>query len=373
MFQGRYSRSQTMEAPLHQSLRPALEAAIAGDRASGRWPINAIKLLMEMDYGRYAIPLRHGGFGPAYAGQLYAYRTIARISLSAALILTQRDAACELIAQSDNPVKEDILPKQANGSAFTTVGISQLTTSRLGPDGLPKLRAVREPGGFRLTGRIPWVTGAAFCDVIVAGAVLDDGSQILLALPVPSDGVTVCEPFQLMALSDTCTAAIDLDNVFVDEDLLLRGPAPKVLAERSPVKGMTVTAVGIGLADALAERLQGLIAPRREAIDAHVRENNTVDAPVKRIISDYADLAAKFDGAVGRLAVGQPPPDDSAGALRPWVNAALVRLAVAHLNVSKGGGFVAGHDAERLLREAMFFQVWSSPAEIQAATLSRLS
>jgi hypothetical protein len=39
------------------------------------------------------------------------------------------------------------------------------------------------------------------------------------------------------------------------------------------------------------------------------------------------------------------------------------------LAASKGAGFVAGHPAERAVREAMFFLVWSCPQPVVSAAL----
>ena len=45
------------------------------------------------------------------------------------------------------------------------------------------------------------------------------------------------------------------------------------------------------------------------------------------------------------------------------------RAAQAYLAASKGAGFVVGHPAERAVREAMFFLVWSCPQPVVSAAL----
>ena len=47
----------------------------------------------------------------------------------------------------------------------------------------------------------------------------------------------------------------------------------------------------------------------------------------------------------------------------------MLRAAQAYLAASKGAGFVVGHPAERAVREAMFFLVWSCPAPVVSAAL----
>jgi len=50
--------------------------------------------------------------------------------------------------------------------------------------------------------------------------------------------------------------------------------------------------------------------------------------------------------------------------LRQRANSLVTRAAQASLTASKGAGFVVGHPAERLLRESMFFLVWSCPQPV---------
>jgi hypothetical protein len=47
----------------------------------------------------------------------------------------------------------------------------------------------------------------------------------------------------------------------------------------------------------------------------------------------------------------------------------VLRAAQSYLAASKGAGFVSGHPAERAVREAMFFLVWSCPQPVVSAAL----
>jgi hypothetical protein len=55
--------------------------------------------------------------------------------------------------------------------------------------------------------------------------------------------------------------------------------------------------------------------------------------------------------------------------IRQRANSLVLRAAQAWLAACKGAGFVTGHPAERLVREAMFFLVWSCPQPVLAAAL----
>jgi hypothetical protein len=59
--------------------------------------------------------------------------------------------------------------------------------------------------------------------------------------------------------------------------------------------------------------------------------------------------------------------------IRTRANSLALRSTQALLAASKGAGFVSGHFAERAVREAMFFLVWSCPAPVVAAALRELA
>ena len=59
--------------------------------------------------------------------------------------------------------------------------------------------------------------------------------------------------------------------------------------------------------------------------------------------------------------------------LRADANGLVVRAAQAALTASKGAGFVVGHPVERLVRESLFFLVWSCPQAVSDAVLCDLA
>jgi hypothetical protein len=63
------------------------------------------------------------------------------------------------------------------------------------------------------------------------------------------------------------------------------------------------------------------------------------------------------------------PSTPTAESVRQKANSLVLRAAQAYLAASKGAGFVVGHPAERAVREAMFFLVWSCPAPVVSAAL----
>lgn len=336
-----------------------------------RWPHESIELLRQAGFFRRAVPESFGGDGASYADVLRGYETVARGCVSTALLLTQRDGACDLVLRGDNePLRRRLLPEHAAGRRFASIGISQLTTST--GAGRSKMTAAADGDGFVLNGVMPWVSGAFRCDEIVTGAVIDDGRQLLACVPTNLPGVTVEPPMKLLALESSCTSRVRCEGARIGPELIVRGPAEHVLNMRSPVKGFTVAAVGVGLARAIHQRLSELAAARaaelRPAAQTLGERLDAVRARLYAAVEAAADKRRRAAGASAGVADDESP----SGAIRVEINAMLTHLASALLTASKGGGFVRGQPAERLLREAMFFHVWSAPEDIRAATVARL-
>ncbi|MGZ3489117.1 MAG: acyl-CoA dehydrogenase, partial [Isosphaeraceae bacterium] len=78
-------------------------------------------------------------------------------------------------------------------------------------------------------------TAAERADVLVTGALLDDGRQMLIALPVDRAGQTVRPAFELAALQASCTTEVILEHVRVSAADLLAGPSADLSAQPGAV------------------------------------------------------------------------------------------------------------------------------------------
>ena len=334
---------------------------------TGEWPESTLAHLTAADAWAWVIPTAFGGRGLDAAEQMLAYEAIAAGCMSSLLIITQRDAACEYIAASENPAKADLLPKLARHELMTTVGISQVTTSRQGVR--PALTARPNNGGYVLNGFMPWVTAAVKSDFLVTAAVVEqeskttgpakDAQQILAMLPCKAKGVTIDRPLQLMALESSLTSEVHCKNVKIDAGLVLNGPAPHVVSTgRSTVKPLVVAVSGIGLAKAIVKHIHAYAA----------RE--------KGPLADLAEeLEFRCEAVRDRLYRFVPQSDPAQEEvpkteLRIAVNDLLMRLVVAIMTLGKGSGFVRQMEAQRLVREALFFLVWSAPEDVRVGTLA---
>jgi alkylation response protein AidB-like acyl-CoA dehydrogenase len=330
-------------------LAPALEA-------DDGWPGHQFVRLAETGVLGWVIPREYGGADVSQAGLMHGYLRLSAACLVTAFVLTQRNGACQRIATSDNEqLKAELLPALAAGDLFATVGISHLTTSRQHWK-KPTVAATASPDGFTLEGNVPWVTGARFAQSIVTGGTCADGRQVLVALPTDLAGVSVLEPPRLMALNASQTGSVRLEHVQVPERFVLAGPVENVMKRGAGggAGSLTTSALALGHAENALVRLRGEAEQRPDLQEIH------------------EPLAAEQRGIAGDLlamARGEAPAAVSIESIRQRANSLVLRAAQAYLAASKGAGYVAGHPAERIVREAMFFLVWSCPQPVASAAM----
>jgi alkylation response protein AidB-like acyl-CoA dehydrogenase len=347
--------------PLDVRVLDALAGLADRADADAGWPGECWKLLQDAGVLRWSIPVEHGGTGLGHHELLSGYEQIAGACLTTAFILSQREAAVRrLLANPVPALLQRYLPALAAGEQFASVGLSQLTTSRqhqspallatpLGPAG--------KPTGYRLEGLIPWVTGADQADFLIVGGTLADGRQVLCVMPTDRPGVTVEPPAPLMALEGSRTSQIHCAGVELEKDLLLAGPAEKIMsAGRGGVGGLETSCLALGSAGAAVDHLMREAAARPDLLETALR---------------FEEARQATRAHLHRLADGEPEQADLI-ALRVECTRLALQASQVALTMSKGAGFVVPHPAQRWVRQSAFFLVWSCPRPAAEGLISHL-
>lgn len=339
-------------------------AALAGETDhTGQWPAEQLRLCGQYGVFEWFLDTRWGGQNWNEEQTVRGYLALSASCLTTAFILTQRTGACRRIAGCGNAeLKQKLLSDLASGKLFATVGISHLTTSRRHL-AKPVLAAEAIPGGYRLSGFSPWVTGATAADNLVLAATLIEGGeatdrQLLMAVPTSLTGLKVADPLQLVAVSASCTGPVELNQVEVSEEWLIAGPSPDVMATGTGAStgGYETSTLAIGVSQAALDYLSAEAATRDD-----------LRAPCDALWIEHRQLLADL------LALTRGQSTCSKESLRGRANSLVLRATQAALAAAKGTGFVVGHPAGRWCREALFFLVWSCPRPVAAANLCELA
>lgn len=353
------SQPAPFDTPEFEALLADLSSRAADVDQQGTWPEWQFSRLAEEGVLGWVIPIEYGGSEIDPEMLIFGYERLATACLTTTFILTQRNGACQRIAGCDNDqLKAELLPDLCAGRLFATVGVSHLTTSR---QHLSQPAVQVKPSGdsFVLNGQIPWVTGAKPADYVVTGGTCEDGRQVLMALPTKLGGVTMHDPAPLLALDGSLTGSIGLEDVQVDQRYLLAGPVEGVMKQGQG--GGTGSVATSALAVGLSGRSIALLMQESD------RRPDLKDV-VDPFAAEWSNL--RFD--LYSAARGEATPETphlTSESIRQRANSLALRSTQALLAATKGAGFVSGHPAERGIREAMFFLVWSCPQPIVTAAL----
>lgn len=344
------------ETPEFDTLLAALAAETGRYDLEAAWPGDSLDRLRDGGVLAWTVPDEFGGALRSATDVTRGYQRLATACLVTTFVLTQRNAAVQRIAASVNEaVRTELLPPLARGELFATVGISHLTTSRQHL-ATPAVVARVDGDDFVLDGTIPWVTGGVEADVIVGGGTLDDGRQILAALDTDDPGLTALEPATLMALNGSRTGAVRVEGVRVPPERVIAGPVEAVMKQGlgGGAGSVTTSALALGAAQSSIAGLGEEAERREDLVESHrplAEEATTLERDLYRLVDEGAECGLDAEG------------------IRRRANSLVLRAAQALLAATKGAGYVRGHAAERHVREAMFFLVWSCPQPVVRAAL----
>jgi len=325
------------------------------------WPAESWEALKEAGVLSWNVPLEFGGADLNSVEMTYGYTRLAEACLTTTFVLTQFNAACQRINWSeDRNLKTSVFNELITGTMFATVGISHLTTSRQHLS-KPSVTAKKTSKGWLLNGFVPWVTGAVHADYIVTGGVCDDGTQILGLVNTDFPGVEIQSPIEMLSMTGSQTGAVSLNQVTIPAGNLIAGPVENVMKRPDGQGGagsLTTSALALGVARRAILRLEAEAEQRPDLLEIF----NPFHAEYQAIMAEMFEAlnSGTLNGSISEK-------------IRERSNSLVIRASQALLAAVKGAGFVKGHPAERAIREAMFFLVWSCPQPVVNANLKEFA
>lgn len=319
---------------------------------------------------RIGVAASDGGTGGDVCDATDVIAALAEYSLTAAFVLWAQRSFVEYVISSPNkPLRERWLAPVLDGRRAGASGLSNAMKFLAGVEAL-QIDAVDTDSGWRLDGRMPWVTNLRRPDFVVAAAVTrgPDRPSAVVALPGERAGMHRKPDLDLLALRGSNTAAIDVKAVEIDDADVFHHDGPSFLRSVRPGFLGLQCGMSIGLArTALETARAGCRADRHVLIPR-------VEAATKDLI---ATTAALYEGVrAGRFVTNAVPLFE----LRIRLSN-LVQEAV-HLELQASGGRAYLLDPPsgfgRRWREAAFVPVVTPSvtqlqAELQNHHLARVA
>ena len=283
---------------------------------------------------------------------------VARYSGALAFLQTQHQGISGMLAGSPNrALAEAYLPHTHDGTKLVGVGFSQLR--RPGP---PICRAERVEGGYRVDGRVPWVTGFGFFHEFTVGAGLPDGQAVFGLVPLrETETVRPTPPMRLAAMEAAGTVAVDLDGFFLADERVIAVRPAGWISQSDEINIAQQGSFAIGCAQAGIDVLAG--NAERRGLDFAERSREALQAELDGIREEAERWAgqASTENVAARLD------------LRARMIDLMVRCAHAAVVSSSGAANSMDHPAQRIYREALVFSVSAQTGPIMDATLGKIA
>ncbi|MBD0710865.1 MULTISPECIES: acyl-CoA dehydrogenase family protein [unclassified Streptomyces] len=258
-----------------------------------------------------------------------------------------------LVKSPHTALRDRWLPELATGRKRSTAGFAYLRQPE------PPVSARETDGGWRLDGRVPWMTGWGLADMAVLGAVAPGDRALFVRAdcgPRARDGLVAVDSAPLWAMDGTHTSAVEIRDLFVPhEDVISLEPR-------------TEWAHGYDLENANAQ--PAVFGHLRAAVDLLLATAPRAGAAYETLALRLAEQAARLRTEAYALRDEQPPEKEVAA--RTGIRAAAldlgVRAATACVAATGGRAVRYGDTAGRLAREALFHLVQAQTPGLREAT-----
>jgi alkylation response protein AidB-like acyl-CoA dehydrogenase len=312
----------------------------------------------------------HLGADASFGVAIDAMRAVSRRCGSTGFLTWCQDVCGLYMEQSGNPaLTGERLAGHIAGRSFGGTALSNPMKAFAGIEKM-LLRATRVPGGYKVSGALPWVSHIGpgqYCGAIAA--VLDEGGErshdIMFLLDIGEDVVLRHCP-EFSGMEGTSTWGVRLEDHFVGEDVLIADPAAPFIARIRAAFILLQAGMAVGVA-------QG-------AIDS-IEEAEPLLGHVNRFLHDRPDeLQAEFDELGARVArLAETPYDGDRDYLLEVLDARaqgaefVLRATQSALLHQGARGYLMDSAPQRRIREAHFVAIVTPAIKHLRWEMDRLS
>jgi alkylation response protein AidB-like acyl-CoA dehydrogenase len=279
--------------------------AVENDR-EGRFPAEAVEALGKAGLLGLTIPTAHGGLGQGQAAFAEVVATLAERCPSAAMIYTMHVSAVAVIAAA--PKQESLLAEIARGKHLSTLAFSEKGSRS--HFWAPVSRAMRAPGGVKLSAEKSWVTSAGHAQSYVTTALSPEAKtpteSTLYLVRAENPGLSVPGPWDGLGLRANGSAPMRLASCIVPDADRLTDDGKGFDAKTGivlPWFNLGCAAMSLGLSrTALAGAKKHVKEARFEHLGASLAEAlPTVRAQIAEMQILVDGMALRVDGTVRAL------------------------------------------------------------------------
>lgn len=325
----------------------------------GLYPGTALRALGAQGAFRHHLATQRADGASDLPGAIDALAAIGRSCGSSAFMGWCQDACAWYVEQGASDVlRRELLPQLASAEVLGGTGMSNPMKYFASIERLA-LSGARVPGGWRVSGRLPWVSnlgpdhvfGTAFMPLQADGTPRSGpGVEVMALMRCDWPGLRLEPVPPFLAMDGTGTYALVFDAVFVPDDHVLADPiGPWLKRIRN---GFVMLQVGIG-----AGIVQGCVDLMREANLRLGHVNAFLDDGPDQIEDELGALRER----VAALAPSVLDPDDACFAqvltARLMTSELTLRATQSAMLHTGALGYALASPAQRRLREGYFVAI----------------
>jgi alkylation response protein AidB-like acyl-CoA dehydrogenase len=367
----------------HQLLRHTLREFAEREVAPGakerdeaaRFPDELVPKMAELGLFGVMVPEKYGGAGLDALSFAIVIEEVARVDAALALTLASHNSLCagHILDFGSEEQKRAYLPSLASGKQL---GAWALTEPEAGSGAkFLKSRAVRNDGGWKLSGEKSFITQGSVAGIYVVMAATEPGMDAdgISAFIVDrgSKGFSVARMENKLGVRASDTAQLSFEEVYLPADHLLGALNSGYHDALSVLDGgrIGIGALAVGLARAALEKSLDYAKQRRQSGRAIIE--------YEAIQWKLADMATEIDGArllvyrAAELKEQGRPFRRMASEAKLFSSEAAMRATTQAIQIHGGAGYMKDCPVERYFRDAKLCEIGEGTSEIQRLIIAR--
>ncbi len=349
-----------------------LAPRVAEAEASETFPAEVFKILGAAGLLGLPYPESLGGGGQPYEVYLQVLEELAMRWAAVAVTVSVHGLSCFPLATFGTAEQqEQWLPDLLGGGML---GAYSLSEPQAGSDAAAlACQAVRDAGGYVITGTKAWITGGGNADSYTLFARTAPGSQGVSCFLVPAGvaGLSFGAPERKMGLRAVPTTSAHYSGVRLPADRLIgaEGQGLRIAFSALDSGRLGIAAVATGLAQAALDYAAGY-AKQRRTFGQRIIDHEGLAFLLADMAAAVGAARATYLDAARRRDAGRPYSQQASVAKLVATDAAM-KVTTDAVQVLGGNGYSQEFPVERYLREAKIMQIFEGTNQIQRLVISR--
>jgi len=323
--------------------------------AEGWYPASFLHRLGAVGGFGLAVPMEYGGTGQGLAGTIHVMEEVSKDCLSTGFCVWCQTVCGWYVQNSPNEfLKETLLPKIARGERLAGTGMSNPMKHFAGIEKI-RVNAVRRPGGYSVSGALPWVSNVrADHSFAFVAKIADEEAYLMAVIPGDQPGLTLGDGGHFIALEGSSTHNAVFKDMFLPEEFVLAAPCKEYIAKIRPGFVLAQSGFGLGLTASCIELM-------RRSNDRVGHVNRFLDDGADEIEADLQAARCRTYALAEEIGCGETTlgPEITREAIQCRILASELSLRASQAAMLHTGaaGYRVGAAAERKLREAYFVAI----------------